>query len=106
MGMMFVQALSRFYTSDLIAIDIVEKRLQLAKALGARSHVQPEGNSRLRTYIRTEGIPIDVVFDCSGKPDGLNLATKIVRRGGPYQVVFDRKSQSTVPSGTVVRLIW
>ena len=26
--------------------------------------------------------PIDVIFDCSGKPQGLNLATKIVRRGG------------------------
>ena len=82
MGMMFVQALSRFYTYDLIAIDIVEKRLQLAKSLGADLTYNPKEIPAVELISELRAFPIDVVFDCSGKPDGLNLATKIVRRGG------------------------
>ena len=82
MGLMFVQALSRFYTSDLIAIDLVEKRLKLAKSLGAELTYNPKeiDTSELISELRAR--PIDVVFDCSGKAAGLNLATKIVRQGG------------------------
>ena len=82
MGMMFVQALSRFYTSNLIAIDIVEKRLQLAKSLGTDLTYNPKEIPASELIAKLKAFPIDVVFDCSGKPDGLNLATKIVRRGG------------------------
>ena len=42
MGLMFVQALSRFYTNDLIAIDLVEKRLKLAKSQGAQLTYNPK----------------------------------------------------------------
>ncbi len=82
MGLMFVQALSRFYTNDLIAIDLVEKRLKLAKSQGAQLTYNPKeiDTSELISELRSR--PIDVVFDCSGKAAGLNLATKIVRQGG------------------------
>ena len=82
MGLMFVQALNRFYTHDLIAIDIVEKRLKLAESLGAKLTYNPTeiDASELRSELKARSI--DVVFDCSGKAAGLNLATKIVRRGG------------------------
>jgi threonine dehydrogenase-like Zn-dependent dehydrogenase len=82
MGLMFIQALSQFYTYDLIAIDLVEKRLKLAKSLGAKLTYNPKeiDTSELISELRTHSI--DVVFDCSGKAAGLNLATKIVRRGG------------------------
>ena len=82
MGLMFVQALSRFYTSDLIAIDIVEDRLKLATSLGATHTYNPKeiGTTELASELKAR--PIDVVFDCSGKGTDLNLATKIVRRGG------------------------
>ena len=82
MGLMFVQSLSRFYTNDLIAIDLVEKRLKLAKSQGAQLTYNPKeiDTSELISELRSR--PIDVVFDCSGKAAGLNLATKIVRQGG------------------------
>lgn len=82
MGLMFVQALSRFYTSDLIAIDIVEDRLKLAKSFGATHAYNPQEIDTAKLASELKARPIDVVFDCSGKPQGLNLATKIVRRGG------------------------
>ena len=82
MGLMFIQALSRFYTYDLIAVDIVEERLKLAKSLGAKLAYNPTEIPTSELVSDLKGRPIDVVFDCSGKPAGLNLATKIVRRGG------------------------
>ena len=82
MGLMFVQALSRFYTYDLIAVDIVEERLKLAKSLGAEDTYNPKEVDATELVSELKSRPIDVIFDCSGKPQGLNLATKIVRRGG------------------------
>ena len=82
MGLMFVQALSRFYTNDLIAIDLVEERLHLAKSLGAELTYNPKEIETSELVSDLKARPIDVVFDCSGKGAGLNLATKIVRRGG------------------------
>ena len=82
MGLMFIQALSRFYTYDLIAIDLVEKRLKLAKSLGAKHTYNPKEIDASELVSELRSRPIDVVFDCSGKAAGLNLATKIVRRGG------------------------
>ena len=82
MGLMFVQALSRFYTADLIAIDIVAERLKLAKSFGATHAYNPNETDPSELALALKARPIDVVFDCSGKPSGLNLATKIVRRGG------------------------
>ena len=70
MGLMFVQALSRFYTSDLIAIDLVEERLKLAKSQGAQLTYNPKeiDTSELVSELRARAI--DVVFDCSGKAAG------------------------------------
>ena len=82
MGLMFIQALSRFYTNDLIAIDLVENRLNLAKSLGAEITYNPKEIETSELVPDLKARPIDVVFDCSGKGAGLNLATKIVRRGG------------------------
>lgn len=82
MGLMFVQALSQFYTSDLIAIDLVEKRLKLAKSFGAELTYNPKEIDASELISELRARPIDVVFDCSGKAAGLNLATKIVRQGG------------------------
>ena len=82
MGLMFVQALSQFYTSDLIAIDPVEKRLRLAKSFGAEFTYNPKKIDASELVSELRARPIDVVFDCSGKAAGLNLATKIVRQGG------------------------
>ena len=82
MGLMFVQALNRFYTSDLIAVDLVEKRLKLAKSLGAEFTYNPKKIDVSELISELKARPIDVVFDCSGKAAGLNLATKIVRQGG------------------------
>ena len=82
MGLMFIQALSQFYTHDLIAIDIVEDRLKLSKSLGAQFAYNPTEIDAAELVSELKGRSIDVIFDCSGKPQGLNLATKIVRRGG------------------------
>ena len=82
MGLMFIQALSRFYTNALIAIDLVENRLNLAKSLGAEITYNPKEIETAELVSALKARPIDVVFDCSGKGAGLNLATKIVRRGG------------------------
>ena len=70
MGLMFVQALSRFYTYDLIAIDLVEKRLKLAKSLGAKLTYNPKEIDASELISELRARSIDVVFDCSGKLRG------------------------------------
>ena len=82
MGLMFLQALNRFYTNDLIAIDLVEKRLKLAASFGAKFTYNPKEIDASDLVSELRARSIDVVFDCSGKAAGLNLATKIVRQGG------------------------
>lgn len=82
MGLMMVQGLAGMGASQLIALDIDERRLQLALKMGAteayntRSADFPQVQEELRRR------DIDVVVDTSGSQQGLDLAADIVRAGG------------------------
>lgn len=77
MGLMFVQALSRSLVNRLVAIDINAKRLEMAKRFGATDAHRDEVD-----VASLQKLEIDTVVDCSGHQKGLELSSRIVRKGG------------------------
>lgn len=82
MGLMMIQGLAGAGADQLIALDVDEKRLQLARQFGATEahNVAADGFAAVRDDLRQRGI--DTVVDTSGAQSGLDLATDIVRRAG------------------------
>ena len=82
MGLMMLQGLRGMPADQLIALDIDDDRLQLARELGATEahNVTDPGFDDVRADLRSRNI--DVVVDTSGSQQGLDLATDIVKRAG------------------------
>ena len=82
MGLMMIQGLKGAGADQLIALDIDDRRLQLALEMGATEahNVTAAGFTDVQADLRGRGI--DVVVDTSGSQSGLDLATDIVRRAG------------------------
>ena len=82
MGLMMLQGLAGVGADQLIALDIDDRRLQLALEAGAsEAHnvASPDFEDVRQDLI---GRGIDTVVDTSGAQSGLDLATDIVRRAG------------------------
>ena len=82
MGLLVVACLGRSFAQELIAIDIVPERLELAKRYGAQRGIDsgaPDLDERVREL---QALGIDCVVDASGAQAGLDLSTRIVKRGG------------------------
>jgi L-iditol 2-dehydrogenase len=59
-----------------------KQRLQLAKDLGADEVIiTPQANSLIE---REKNLAFDVVFECSGTEEGVNIGLKLLRKGGRY----------------------
>ncbi|MCE2407534.1 MAG: zinc-binding dehydrogenase, partial [Pseudomonadales bacterium] len=82
MGLMMVQGLQGMGLDQLIALDVDDRRLELAKEFGATEahNVTSDGFDDVKRDLLGRGI--DVVVDTSGAQSGLDLATEIVRRAG------------------------
>ena len=82
MGLMMIQGLKGAGADQLIALDVHDRRLELALGMGATEahNVAAEGFADVQADLRTRGI--DTVVDTSGAQAGLDLATDIVRRAG------------------------
>ena len=82
MGLMMLQGLRGAGADQLIALDIDERRLELAMEMGATESHNVSGSEFDDVKRDLAGRGIDVVVDTSGSQDGLDLATAIVRRAG------------------------
>lgn len=82
MGLLILQGLLRYPLDDLIVLDIVQSRLDLAQQLGV-GKVYNTAEADLQELSRElKSREIDVVVDTSGSQAGLDLSTDIVKRGG------------------------
>ena len=82
MGLLILQGLLHYPLDNLIAIDIVQTRLDLAQQLGV-GEVYNTANVDIQDLTRElKSRNIDTVVDTSGSQPGLDLATDIVKRGG------------------------
>lgn len=82
MGLMMIQGLAGAGADQLIALDIDDRRLQLALEMGATEahNTQSADFADVQVGLRQRGI--DTVVDTSGSQGGLDIATDIVRRAG------------------------
>jgi len=74
--------------ANVIAVDLSEARLQLAKELGARALINPGKIQRVDKEVRkiTDG-GVDVAFEVVGSPKTIDLAFNLIRKGGKLVVI-------------------
>lgn len=73
---------------NVIAIDLNDDRLAIARQLGAEETINPEGIDRLDKHVRglTRG-GVDVAFEAIGSPGTIELAFSLLRKGGRLCVI-------------------
>jgi 6-hydroxycyclohex-1-ene-1-carbonyl-CoA dehydrogenase len=71
-----------------LAVDVNDQRLQLARALGAAEAVNPRAVERVDKAVRklTDG-GVDVAFEAIGTPATIELAFSLLKRGGRLCVI-------------------
>lgn len=84
-GLMVVGACKVHGAKQIIACDLIEEKLEIAKVMGADITV----NSRevdLPAFVRsqTEGVGADAVIDITGNPHAIRAGLKAVRKGGIF----------------------
>lgn len=84
-GLMTIGACKAHGASQVIACDLIEQKLEIAKAMGADITV----NSRLvdlPAFVRsqTDGVGADAVIDITGNPHAIRAGLKAVRKGGIF----------------------
>ena len=82
MGLMMIQGLAGAGADQLIALDIDDRRLQLALAMGATEAHNTASADFADVQADLRGRGIDTVVDTSGSQAGLDIATDIVHRAG------------------------
>jgi propanol-preferring alcohol dehydrogenase len=87
-----------------IAIDVLESRLQQAVTLGAAEVVnsgQEDAVGRVREL--TGGRGADVVLECSGNPAGQNTALDVAAKLGAVAFVGESRKTEINPSDQIIR---
>ena len=84
-GLMTIGACKAHGASRIIACDLIEEKLEIAKTMGADITV----NSRevdLPAFVRsqTDGVGADAVIDITGNPHAIRAGLKAVRKGGIF----------------------
>ena len=87
-----------------IAIDVLEDRLAMAKELGA-DEVVNSGTQDATTLLRelTRDVGVDVAIDCSGNAKAQNSALDSARRFGSVAFVGESSSTTINPSDQLIR---
>ena len=84
-GLMTIRACKAHGASQVIACDLIDEKLEIAKTMGADLTV----NSRevdLPAFVRsqTDGVGADAVIDITGNPHAIRAGLKAVRKGGIF----------------------
>jgi 6-hydroxycyclohex-1-ene-1-carbonyl-CoA dehydrogenase len=74
--------------ATVVAVDLSDARLELAKRLGARHTINPTSIERVDKEVRklTDG-GVDVAFEVVGSPKTIDLAFSLIRKGGRLVVI-------------------
>ncbi len=72
--------------SRIIASDVNETRLELARRMGAHDVAHPD-EAATAVYRATDGLGVDVVLEMSGVPSAIHQAFELVRVGGRVQML-------------------
>jgi threonine dehydrogenase-like Zn-dependent dehydrogenase len=89
MGLLCIQALAGRFLSSLTAVDIDDRKLELAKQYGASHLINPgreDTAGRIGEY--TQGHLADFVIEGTGRPDLLNAAVRYLRLSGRGRLIL------------------
>jgi (R,R)-butanediol dehydrogenase/meso-butanediol dehydrogenase/diacetyl reductase len=88
MGLAAITALKVSGASLIIASEIIERKAQIAKKLGADVTFNPkEVDLKEKVFELTDGVGVDVVFDCSGIPEVFKSAPEFLKPRGQVLMV-------------------
>ena len=87
LGHLALQILRATTAVRIIAIDVNDDKLAVAKTLGADVTVRSDANALANVLESNHGEPIDVVLDFVGVQPTIDLGRKLVRAGGDYTIV-------------------
>lgn len=94
-GLMVLQACLSLGVTDITVVDVIQKRLDLAKRLGAKRVINGKEEDTVAA-IRSKELygdhGVDLVFEAAGSAFTTNQAVQMVARGGKIMMVGDRKS--------------
>ena len=86
-GLMGIMCLKSFGASKIIAVDVLDNRLEMARQCGATDGVNTKGDVQAEIRKLTGGLGVDVVFDAAGVAATVNTGIEIVRNGGTIMLV-------------------
>jgi L-iditol 2-dehydrogenase len=102
-GLLAIQALRSAGCATVIAIDVDDLKLKIARGLGA-THALNGGGAGVSEAVRdlTRGRGADVAIECVGAPDPIRTAIGSVRKGGAVTLVGNVSPSADLPLQAVV----
>src|SRR5262249_39232729 len=85
-GLCAVQIARAAGAAEVIAVDTVEARLDVAKSFGAHPVHLTEDDPRAAAKAVSDGRGVDLAVDAVGHPDALDLACRLARKAGSVSV--------------------
>ena len=92
------------FGAEVIAVDLLDARLELASSLGAARTVnskEQDAVEAIRDF--TKGRGVDVAVDCSGAPPAQNAALDVARKQGAVAFVGESRATQINPSDQIIR---
>lgn len=86
-GLLAMQCIHNFEAAQLVAMDIVPRRLDVARKCGATDTLNLLEDKLDRVWDLTDGTGADVVYDCVGNERSVEQATQIVKNGGIIVII-------------------
>ena len=100
-GLCAVQAARACGAANVIGVDTVPDRLEVARSFGAEPVHLTEEDPRAAVKAASEGRGADVVVDAVGHPDALDMACRVARKAGTVSVVGVYAERCEVHMGVV-----
>ena len=89
--------------ATVIAVDLNDTRLELAKRFGARHAFNPGTTDRLDKQVRKlTGGGVDVAFEVVGNPKTIDLAFNLIRKGGRLVVIGFSQDPVSINAGKLM----
>jgi threonine dehydrogenase-like Zn-dependent dehydrogenase len=95
---------AKAFGARVIAVDILDGRLEQARSLGADNVVNSKDGDAVATILAlTGGRGVEIAIDCSGNPAGQNTALDVAAKLGCVAFVGESRATQINPSEQVIR---
>ena len=96
-GLNVIQIARAFGASQIIAVDVSDEKLQIARELGATDTVRVGGDVTKTVFELTKGRGVDVAFEVLGRPETFAQAVELLGDGGRMIAVGIAAGRTTAP---------